>query len=211
MNSELSQIDRIVREVIRRLEQPSSGAAVSTPVAAMPDATTLRIEDRVVTGDLLNGRLENIRRVEVRHDAVVTPLVRDLLREKDVQLHRVTQRRGKTPQRWLLVEQQKVRAEALHSQLTANDEAWTLATDWQQLIDSVAAGDVAVVVTSAWAARVCQANRHETVRAVHVVDLTSLEQALEQADANLLVVNADQVDEAAVVQIALQFVGSSKP
>ena len=81
------------------------------------------------------------------------------------------------------------------------------AGNWQQVLESVAAGDSAIVVTSAWAARVCQANRCEAVRAVNVVDTTTVQQALDQANANMLVVNADQIDERAVVEIARSFVG----
>jgi hypothetical protein len=210
MNYEASQIDRIVREVLRRLEQTPADKPVSPPVASPPvatvdsaDAATLRLDERVVTGDLLGNRLNGVRRIEVRDDAVVTPLVRDLLREKDIQLQRVTRRQPTAARRWLLVEPGNAcHPESLLKQLKAIDADWMSIGDWQQVLESVAMGDSAIVVTSAWAARVCQANRRETVRAVNVVDTATVQQAVDQADANLFVVNADQVDEATVVEIA---------
>jgi len=210
MNSDPNQIDRIVREVIRRLEQVPARGTPPPKVAAIDvlDSSTLRVGDRVVTGALLDGRLDGICRVEVRDDAVVTPLVKDLLKQKRVELQRTTQRHDAAGHRWLLVEPGRCHQESVLAKLTTIDALWGPIADWQQLVDSMTERDAAIVVTPAWAARVCQANRRETVRAVHVTDLATVRQALDQVNANLLVVDAERCDEAAVAEIAREFVGA---
>jgi hypothetical protein len=78
------QLEWIVQEVIRRLraaddEQPPPAAA-----------SELRLSDRVVTLAALKDRLNNVSRVSVPSKAVVTPAVRDELRQRGVELVRQT-------------------------------------------------------------------------------------------------------------------------
>ena len=123
MNNEENEIDRIVREVLRRLDQTPADKNTSPQVATVDasDATTLRVDDRVVTGDLLGSRLNGVRCIEVREDAVVTPLVKDLLKEKSIKLQRVTRRQNAAARRWLLVEQGSRRSESVLKQLAASE------------------------------------------------------------------------------------------
>lgn len=76
-------IERIVQEVIRRL----LGRGVEiTPSPAHDNC--LSIEDRVVTLATLDGRLQGVNRLRIRSNAVVTPAVKDRLREMKVELIR---------------------------------------------------------------------------------------------------------------------------
>jgi len=76
-----AEIERIVQEVIRRLM--SLGVRVgSSPMSA------LTIEDRVITLSTIEGQLEGIQQVIVQPKAVVTPSVRDELRQKKIELLR---------------------------------------------------------------------------------------------------------------------------
>ena len=121
MNTDINQIDRIVREVLRRLDQkPASQTTLpnATPTDTGP-SSTLRIDDRLITAGALNGRLHGIRRVEVRRDAIVTPLVKDLLKEKQIDLQWTVSQRDNDSREicrsrrcWLLVEQGDGEAEA---------------------------------------------------------------------------------------------------
>lgn len=73
------QLEWIVREVVRRL----------TAGAAAPDAgDALRVQDRVVTTATVKGRLNGVRRLVVSKGAIVTPSVRDDLRERQITLVR---------------------------------------------------------------------------------------------------------------------------
>ena len=73
-------IERIVQEVIRRLL--SAGVQVQSP------KVSLELNERLITTAKLHGKLANIDELVVPSHAVVTPLVRDELRDKKVELVR---------------------------------------------------------------------------------------------------------------------------
>ncbi len=75
--------ERVVREVIRRLTQ--QGHTTSQVAAAGGE---LILSERVVSLATLSGRLENIRKVVVAQRAIVTPSVRDELRQRSIELLR---------------------------------------------------------------------------------------------------------------------------
>lgn len=70
--------ERIVREVIRRLQ-----AMEATPVAGRGQ---LVVTDRLVTWQALEDRVAGVNSVMVPRGAVVTPLVRDELKDRNVKL-----------------------------------------------------------------------------------------------------------------------------
>ncbi len=78
--------ERVVQEVIRRLRamQPSKVSETSEG----PNRSKT-INDRVVTLAAL-GPLKDVDKLVVRRDAVVTPSVRDELRQRKIQLERAT-------------------------------------------------------------------------------------------------------------------------
>ena len=79
-------IDAIVREVVRRLqESPAAPSAPSSTTGSGPeDNRTLKLCDRVVTLAALNGRLAGIRSVQVASHALVTPAVRPRMDEQQL-------------------------------------------------------------------------------------------------------------------------------
>jgi hypothetical protein len=80
-------VERIVREVLRRLE--ASGERVGdNGDASATEPRELVIAERVVTLERIAGRLGGVRRVVVRSRAVVTPSVRDELRDRKIELVR---------------------------------------------------------------------------------------------------------------------------
>lgn len=74
------EIERIVQEVIRRLTL--AGVRINKP------SSTLQLEDRIVTLAKIEGQLEGIQQLVVMPKAVVTPSVRDELRDKKIELVR---------------------------------------------------------------------------------------------------------------------------
>ena len=74
------QVEWIVAEVIRRL------TAAST--TAHEGEAELVLKERVVTVRLIEGRLTNVKRVVVSPRAVVTPAVKDELKQRRIQLAR---------------------------------------------------------------------------------------------------------------------------
>ena len=77
-------VETIVAEVMRRL----SAQGVRVTAAEDTGATELEITTRVISLATLSGRLEGIGRLVVKADAVVTPSVRDELRQRNIELVR---------------------------------------------------------------------------------------------------------------------------
>ena len=88
------QVEWIVLEVIRRLGLAERAAAHPQPAVAHPGpaaaqagpAAELRLADKVVTLQTLDGRLSGVVRVVVARRAVVTPAVKDALRQRKIEL-----------------------------------------------------------------------------------------------------------------------------
>ena len=85
MNLTPEQIEWIVAEVIRRLKhsQPSERA----PAREQSD-TTVSLKEKVITLQLLEGKLTNVSRLSINPKAVVTPAVRDELKQRKIELVR---------------------------------------------------------------------------------------------------------------------------
>lgn len=82
-------IERIVREVIRRLrEMEANGNATSDNQDGSQTEKTLCIDDKVVALATLQGRLDGVQQLRVGGNAVVTPSVRDELRDRKITLTR---------------------------------------------------------------------------------------------------------------------------
>jgi hypothetical protein len=89
MNLTAADIDRIVAEVVRRLRAIMANS--STPVSAAREATSsLNLSDNVITLQTLRGRLEGITTVIVSERAIVTPAVKDELRDRKIRWERAT-------------------------------------------------------------------------------------------------------------------------
>jgi hypothetical protein len=77
--------ERIVQEVVRRLLQ--RGVTVERPTEAK-SSNELRIDAKVVALASLEGKLNGIGRVIVARRAVVTPAVKDALKDREIELIR---------------------------------------------------------------------------------------------------------------------------
>jgi len=93
MELSAQDIERIVSEVVRRLRQAgvqvqSQEAAGTSKMPAEAVSTTCTIRDHVISMDSIRGKLENVQQVIVGPRAVVTPAVRDALRERKIALER---------------------------------------------------------------------------------------------------------------------------
>lgn len=80
-------IEYIVREVIRRLTADGRLAASSDAAVTVPPRE-LVIRERLVTLATLNGKLDGLARITVARRAVVTPAVRDELKQRKIELQR---------------------------------------------------------------------------------------------------------------------------
>ncbi len=69
------QLEWIVQEVLRRLSEPKT------------QASELALSERVVCMETISGRLEGVGRLIVAAGAVVTPSVRDELRNRSIEIN----------------------------------------------------------------------------------------------------------------------------
>jgi hypothetical protein len=108
MNLTETDIDRIVAEVVRRLRAilaSSSAEGWGRESLAANDVTNgndanrqrlptlipaseLKLSDKVITLQLLKGRLEGVTKVIVADRAIITPAVRDELKQRKIELVR---------------------------------------------------------------------------------------------------------------------------
>ncbi len=195
MPTDASEIDRIVAEVLRRIEAHVRGGATSSGAGS-----ELRVEERVVAMSVLSGRLDNVRRVAVRADAIVTPAVRDELRDRGIELSRGAGRRSEFGNKSSVGKVRLIIAAAPPcdaAPLAAAIDGEAVVTTMQsgnvvesieKLVPSLAPGAcLAVLLTSDAEAALCLANRSRGVRAISAGSGASVARSAAAIGANLLI------------------------
>ncbi len=180
-------IERVVREVLAELKRApvplrlvsSAGNTVGQANRQTPIASgngELVISTRLVTMEEIGDRLGGIRRVVVGPQAVVTPAVRDALRQRNIALSRALPAKNSSaaPLRLVVVAARTkldpkllantLQSEGIEAQCHKTD-CILAATD--QLAGELAKGDaLGLLLTPHTAAALCLANRLAGVRAV---------------------------------------------
>ena len=81
------QVEWIVIEVLRRLGVAAAASRVpGDERSSSPVGSELAITERVVTLRLLDGRLAGVNRLVVPPRAVITPAVKDELKQRQIEL-----------------------------------------------------------------------------------------------------------------------------
>jgi|GEM_PF-625811 len=228
MSSGTDQIEQIVAEVLRRLAV--GGRAPAAVVCAAPEAPDasgpaappsgdpreLVLADRVITLQTIHGRLDGVRRLVLHPAAVLTPSVRDELRRRGV----AVRADGGSPRPAgagceLVVAFQREDTAALPAvQALAGQGLRVREVVEPSLAAAVAraaaaveqGGCLGVVLTRQPALAVRLAHRSAEVRAAWAVDAPSVNQALEDLDANLLVLAAPRHNRFELVSLISRFV-----
>jgi len=218
-------IERVVREVLAELKRApgpeDSSAAESTVEQANRGADVpstngeLVISARLVTMEEITDRLDGIRQVAVGPQAVVTPAVRDALRQRNIELSRALPAKNTSvaPPRLVVVAARtkldpKLLASALRSEgievQCHKTDCMLAATD--QLAAELSKSDaLGLLLTPHTAAALCLANRLAPVRAVLGSDTNRLEADLSAVGANLLVVDPQSIGLFKLSRIAGEF------
>lgn len=217
MNVESLDIDRLVREVVRRLAEAhnaGSGGAAVTPRSSpapvptpSPPADRWRVSERLLTLSSLASMPPATRVLEVPRGTVVTPAVRDRLRQLRVVLEFgesiggatvgvATATIGKLYLHAVAAGGRGTSPAALAGGLGRS--AWTVeplvAAPLPQAVAELAAvldgpTRLAVLLAPDSALAVCLANRRSNVRAVAATDKSGIESAVRGWAANLLVLD----------------------
>jgi hypothetical protein len=222
MTIDSGQIHQIVREVLRQLmsqQTDANGVSATSVVPAIgpcasPD--TLVVTERIVSAELLRGRLTGVRCIQIPERAIVTPLVADLLRGQSIRLERMTAARQPQPalrQRWGWLDEPLAGHDGASrcAPPSLAGIAWLDFSDRKELLARlIPSGSSeplprAVAVTGDWARLVCEANRHGAVRAAAVASAQCVDQAIGQLDPNLLVINRWQCPAEQVATLVDRF------
>ncbi|HVX59290.1 MAG TPA: hypothetical protein VHC19_01765 [Pirellulales bacterium] len=182
-----ANVERIVGEVLDRLQ-----AKTSSPLE-------LILASRVVTLAEIEGRLEGIKQLVVPAKAVITPAVRDLLRQKKIDIGFALPGKAAAKVRLPLVvgvaETKHDAAGAMQAVAIAGVtiERLTrvgLAPVVGELCEAVSkGGKLGLLLTNETAAALCLANRRPGVRAVAATSIAATPRAVRSVGANLLTVD----------------------
>jgi len=197
-------IERVVREVLAELKRaPATQEPVAAAQTPKPVNGELVLSTRLVTMEEIGERLGGIRRVVVGPQAVVTPAVRDALRQRNIALSRALPAKNTSAATLRLVvvaARTKLDPKLLASTLQSEGievqchktDCILAATD--KLAGELAKGDaLGLLLTPHTAAALCLANRLAGVRAVLGSNANSAEADLSAVGANLLVVDPQNV------------------
>ena len=208
MNASTEQIERIVREVLQRLNG-QAGTTATVKDEASQSATEgseakqdglLQIDKRVICLADVDGHVGGAKQLIVSQGAVITPAVRDLLRQSGVQLtYRVPSpnRKAVRPPIVVGLVETSFNAAALLGAVAPSDTTVELVagTDLLEVIDELAkqvmSGKPALLLTSQVAASLCLANRIAGIRGVCGGTVQEISRALGEVGGNLLVLNPE--------------------
>lgn len=206
MNLTEHDIQRIVAEVVRRLTALPGGEAPTSNGAN--DNSTVRIDDKLITLAALKGRLQNGQTLSVPPGALVTPAVRDELKQRSVRLIRHGEAKTSTPEvssRSTTSSGAKLLAANIGSDYRTATLAQLVKSHRAELqtvaianLPQVISEQINKVTSSAcravWftpqaAQAVCLANRTSGVWAVQGYDHHSLREAMSVTPANVLAID----------------------
>jgi hypothetical protein len=213
MTVSADEIERIVRDVMSRLASERPAAAkpgneakeAETPKPAAATVGELVLETKVVTLAEVQGRLVGIKQLSVVERAIITPAVRDLLRDKKVGLVRRaagTQAGGVASGRTIVVAAVDAKTVVaglvrdLRSQGCKLEELAQagLAAAVRELGDEVAkSGAIGLLVCDEPEAALIALNRRSGIRAVGGDDVASIERSAKAVGANAFVVRGSKV------------------
>lgn len=195
--------DAVVEQIVRRvMEQLSAGGAV-TDGKESGESTEIVLEETVITGELLEKRLNGQGRVRIGAKSILTPSARDVLNNRKVEWHRGTtvEVTGTAKSRWLaLVVQSTPAAEAAWedvSRLGSGGRQRELVGNATEAVErGVSAlcrgeADGVVAFTHSGAAVTCRANRNSNVRAAVVRNLQEAQAVERRMGANFVCIDPD--------------------
>lgn len=201
----MNDLDQIVAEVVRRLTAAAAGDGQASRRAG-EQAGVLAIDDRVVTLNSVDGRLDGLRRLIVQRRAIITPALRDELSKRGIELDRGgsggTMRRDTSIGivRCHLVRAPAVPGVAEDVTADALDKLTRLTTEQLENPDRRV-----VVLIGQPAIAVCALNRNARVRAAQARSVECAKSASRSIAANVLVVDPAHLGRVQLAAIVRAF------
>ncbi|MFK7737798.1 MAG: hypothetical protein AB8B50_17325 [Pirellulaceae bacterium] len=219
-----AEIESIVRAVIQRIEampraslaMPAGSSSagktgnslglqvpVETSAATTSTAAELRLSDPVISLESLRNRLGGVRVLRVQKTAVVTPAVRDELRSRDVQLVRESVKRvTRTGRSNILVVNANHSSQALVDLAEVIAPTSNCSADVGRIaahLNSGGSGAIWCSATPFAAVRAC--GRNAALRAIQLPCIKQVDQALSEAEPNLLILDQASWNEDNLVEV----------
>jgi hypothetical protein len=237
MNLDPAAIDRIVQEVVRRLAalDPSLRSAAlneKSENVEKDSRETLRLTERMIAWRTLEDRLVGVKTIEVLPNAVVTPLVRDLLKERRIRLEVVRpggpkekpssnrSSSGEATVLWVGCDRETFEAHPHHVRGLVKDVEQEFLAE-KSLVDQgfsalsqlfaakPAARTLRLWFTDRMAEAVCQANRHAHVRATWANDPEEAARNVAALRPNVLILPPARFSSWQVRQVVAAWTASS--
>jgi len=211
MNVADINIEQIVAKVLQRL-RATDIPKTSVKKAACSNEVT--IDSKLVTLTTIEGLSAQTARIVLPRDAVVTPSVKDLLRERNIE---VVRDQGKSDasgrKRLVTVCGSGDRSSRLGECLQNNVEevqGITSSVDAATAVDSLAramdyADNLGLLLTSSPALAHCLANRTRKIRAILATQCDRLAADVAAVGANVLIVDSSAYDEKQVIALVQEF------
>lgn len=204
MNASAEDIQRIVDEVVRRLcNSVSDGSDVEPTTVSAPihndRGGDVRLNERVISLDSLDERIQGVDRIVLSARAVITPAARDELRQRGIVVTHASSdvESGRKLVVCLTELNQDLNLDVIKRESSGR---WTtiemlrsdnLVTAVGTLANRLIGGGVhGILVTSVPTVAVCLANRYSSIRAAWIHDASEVAAATQLIGANLLIVEA---------------------
>jgi len=228
MSLSSAEIEAVIRVVLDRLRAESTasftgggpattattrGPAPAAGQAAVASTTSLRLADRLITLERIQGRLEGIQIVEVPARSVVTPAVRDELRDRGIQLSRLApaaagQNSGAAPPMLIAappakcktLNARRTRLQSTQAELGSTADTANSIVQWLRSQAEPAALAIWSSPLPFAAALACKPLAE--LQAVQVSSLADIPRVVQQASPNLLLLDDSDWTAAAVLNLA---------
>lgn len=213
MATSKKDIDDIVRRVLEKLSGPQD-----EPWSA-PEKTTsdeLVLHEPLVSAELLNQRLNGVRRLAVAAGAVITPAAQDVLQLHEVEIRFLESRKRSSDNCVAVgVVAAQVATATLRDILQRAGIVVNISEmcDVSEMVETLAS-DITkpaargVMITDETAAALCIANRRTGVRAVQSQDISAMRIAATAVGANLLVINPTGMSSPGLARLVQKFISS---
>jgi hypothetical protein len=196
-------IEAIVREVLRRLASAGTPNSISTNSNSTVEADNHSFEcsDKVIAMQTLRGKLDNVKTLRLKPKTIVTPAVRDELRDRKIKIVfdllsdeptncRTTILLGTNCNSTGNSLRDRLIADGTQVRLHVDKCSGQLATTVGNKISTTIS---ALIVTDQPYTAACVANRNANVRAVVVRDQGELTAAKSELNPNCVVLNSGNV------------------
>ena len=189
-------IETIVREVLAEMSVRPRANSTDVPARAVSTGE-LRVTNKVISVQTLEGRLEGVARLIVPRGAVFTPAVRDELRKRNVAVASAVVAQPEDIRRKLVLGIAETKFEpAVLIDICSTDAVTFERLPHMGLIrvvdeicqEVVRGGKLGVLLTGQTAAALCLANRLRGVRAALGGSVQAVNDAVKSVAANLLVI-----------------------